>query len=90
MGVTPPKRLKQWVRLAENEGWTYDETEDGHPRLTPPKDLTDVRRNGLPAAPVTFSKTSSDIRGDRNTVAALRRLGVPIPHKGKACGKDSK
>lgn len=77
----PPKRLRAWVELAEREGWTYDETKDGHPRLTPPKGTVDPKYN-RPAAPAVFGKTPSDIRGDANTVAHLRRNGVPIPHKG--------
>jgi hypothetical protein len=63
-------------------GWTYDETSDGHPRLTTPAGLTDPYKNNRPAAPRTFSKTPSNHQGDANTVAELRRLGVPIPHKG--------
>lgn len=76
-----PKRIKPYVHYAEQAGWTYDETQDGHPRLTPPKGLNDPYRN-RPAAPATFGKTPSDHRGDKNTVAYLRRLGVEIPRKG--------
>lgn len=75
-----PKRLKKIVAIAENEGWTYDETKDGHPRLRPPAGVMDARSGRL-AAPVVFSKTPSDRRGDANQVAVLRRLGVPIPRK---------
>ena len=67
---------------AERAGWTYDETSDGHPRLKPPAGLTDPYRDGKPAAPVTFGKTPSDWRGDKNTEAVLRRLGVDLPRKG--------
>lgn len=67
---------------AEEAGWTYDETEDGHPRLNPPPGLTDPYRDNRPAAPITFGKTPSDHRGDANMVSVLRRLGVEIPHKG--------
>lgn len=77
----PPKRLKKIVELAIEEGWTYDETKDGHPRLMPPKGLTDPYRDGRPAAPIIFGKTPSDHRGDINMVTQLRRLGVPIPRK---------
>lgn len=87
MGQRPPKRLRGWVELAEKEGWTYDTTRDGHPRLNPPASLVDPWRNDRPAAPVTFAKTPSDHRGDANTVAVLRRLGVPIPHRGR--GSDT-
>lgn len=77
----PPKRLQAWFDVAEEMGWTYDETSDGHPRFSPPAGLSDPGRD-RPAAPVTFGKTPSDGRGDANTVSLLRRLGVPIPHKG--------
>lgn len=78
----PPNRLGRVVELAVESGWTYDETSDGHPRLTPPPGVVDEYRQGRQAAPVTFAKTPSDGRGDANTIAVLRRLGVPIPHKG--------
>jgi len=77
-----PNRLKAIVEAAERAGWTYDVTQDGHPRLTPPPGVTDPYRNNRPAAPVVFGKTPSDNRGDANTIAMLRRLGVDIPHKG--------
>lgn len=89
MGPRPPKRLRAWVELAEKEGWAYDETEDGHPRVTPPVTLIDPRTN-RPAAPMTFGKTPSDSRGDANAVGHLRRLGVPIPHKGLTKRKDQR
>lgn len=79
--MSVPKRLAKIVALAEKSGWSYDETKDGHPRLTPPKGLPDPYRDGRPAAPITFAKTPSDSRGDKNTVAYLRRLGVNIPRK---------
>lgn len=77
-GTTPPKRLKTIVECAEKQGWTYDETKDGHPRLNPPRGLM---YGGKLAPPVVFGKTPSDRRGDANTVALLRRLGVDIPRK---------
>lgn len=72
---TPPKRLRKIVKAAENQGWSYDTTASGHPRLTPPRGLIDERTGAL-MAPVTFAKTSSDHRGDKNGLAALRRGGV--------------
>jgi len=39
---------------------------------------------------VTFGKTPSDHRGDANTVALLRRLGVEIPHKGHTKKKEQR
>ncbi len=82
MAPHPPERLREWVELAEGVGWTYDETKDGHPRLSPPPGLTNSHRGNRPAAPITFGKTPSDRRGDTNAVALMRRLGIPIPHKG--------
>ena len=82
MGGTVPKRLRELFRLAEAKGWTYDETSDGHPRFRPPPGVTDPYREDRPAAPVTFGKTPSDIRGDQNAVSYLRRLGVDVPHDG--------
>lgn len=79
-----PKRLRSIVDAALEAGWAYDETSEGHPQLRPPPGLTDPYRDGRPAARVTFGKTPSDHRGDANTVALLRRLGVDIPHKGQA------
>lgn len=80
--MSAPKRLKELVDLALAANWTYDETEDGHPRLTPPAGTTDPHRNGRLAAPVVFSKTPSDHRGDLNQISMLRRLGLDLPHKG--------
>ena len=77
----PPKRLRRLVELAEAKGWVYDETSDGHPRLSPPAGLADPYRS-RPAMPVTFGKTPGDRRGDDNAASYLRRLGVEIPHKG--------
>lgn len=90
MAAGVPKRLKPVIAAAEEAGWTYDTTADGHPRLTPPSGLKDPYRNGRPAAPVTFGKTPSDHRGDANMVAILRRLGVDIPHKGQSKGKKKR
>lgn len=71
-----PKRLRKAVKAAEQQGWSYDTTKAGHPRLTPPRGHRD--RQGELTAPVTFSKTSSDHRGDKNGLAALRRAGVNV------------
>jgi len=71
-----PKRLKRIVAAAEADGWTYDLTSKGHPRLTPPKGRLD--RSGQRAIPITFALTSSDIRGDRNACARLRRAGLDV------------
>ena len=70
-----PKRLKKIVKAACEQGWSYDTTTAGHPRLSPPKGKIDPRTGAL-MAPVTFPKTPSDHRGDKNGVAALRRAGV--------------
>lgn len=88
--ATPPKRLKSLVDAAEAKGWVYDETSDGHPRLSPPPGLIDPYRNDRPAAPVTFGKTPSDFRADRNAEAILRRLGVDLPHRGRTKKKGER
>lgn len=75
-----PKRLKTVVDTALKDGWVYDETQDGHPRLTPPPGWLHPG-TGTPAPPVTFGKTPSDRRGDLNAEALLRRLGVNVPRK---------
>lgn len=87
MSARPPKRLRELVRAAEEVGWTYDETSEGHPRLSPPPGVIDPYRN-RPAAPMTFGKTPSDSRSDPNAIAYLRRLGVQIPHKGHTKKKE--
>ncbi|QEM47174.1 type II toxin-antitoxin system HicA family toxin [Mycolicibacterium grossiae] len=84
-----PKRLRPLWEAAKEAGWTYDETSDGHPRFTPPEGLEDPYRN-RPAAPVTFGKTPSDHRGDKNATAVLRRLGVEVPHKGHTPRKEER
>ncbi len=78
-----------WFALAIEKGWTRDETSDGHPRLKPPPGLMDAY-TGRPAAPIVFSKTPSDHRGDANTVSLLRRLGVEIPHRGHTKKKENR
>lgn len=85
--MAPPSRLKKLIELAEQKGWVYDETSEGHPRLTPPPGLNDPYRNDRPAAPVVFGRTPSDHRGDKNAASLLRRLGVDIPHKGRTTKK---
>lgn len=82
-----PKRLASVIAAAEAAGWTYDEDNSGHPRLSPPRGLPDPRRPGHLAAPATFGKTPSDHRGDANTIAYLRRCGVDIPRKGQGKGR---
>lgn len=73
MGDTVPKRLRKIVRAAVDQGWEQDFTTRGHVRLTKPGGR-DAGGQLLP--PVTFAKTPSDGRGDKNAVAALRRMGV--------------
>ena len=74
---TPPKRLRKIVKQAIEQGWSYDTTSAGHPRLTPPAGTMDERTEKL-MAPVIFAKTSSDHRGDKNAKAALRQAGVKV------------
>lgn len=75
--MTVPKRLKTVVSLAEAHGWSYDVTSKGHPRLNPPRGATDG--TGALMAPCIFSNTPGDKTSDRNAIAYLRRMGVPIP-----------
>jgi hypothetical protein len=75
MAQRVPTRLKKIVKAAEKQGWEYDVTSAQHPRLTPPRGSRDERTGDL-LAPVTFAKTGSDHRGDKNGIAALRRAGV--------------
>ena len=84
-----PKRLISIFEAAIAAGFEEDETKDGHPRLTPPKGLIDPYTQ-RPAAPITFGKTPSDHRGDKNQVALLRRLGVDLPHKGRTPKKEDR
>lgn len=70
-----PTRLKRLVRAAEAAGWSYDTTKGSHPRLSPPAGLLDPRTGSL-QAPVTFALTPSDVRGDRNSAAVLKRHGI--------------
>lgn len=69
----PPKRLRGIVKLAENHGWSFGLTSQGHIRLQPPPEVT--------VTAVVFSSTPSDGRGDKNSIARLRRAGVPVPHR---------
>ena len=72
-----PARLRKIVKIAQAAGWTYDTTGKSHPRLSPPPGLRN--KSGELQAPVTFALTSSDVRGDRNSCARLRRAGVDVP-----------
>lgn len=75
-GAAVPARLRKIVKAARKAGWTYDVTGKGHPRLSPPPGQRD--RLGDLQAPITFALTSSDIRGDKNSCARLRRAGVDL------------
>ncbi|KIA72697.1 hypothetical protein ANMWB30_24650 [Arthrobacter sp. MWB30] len=61
------------VRLAQEHGWSFGVTSSGHPRLRPPPEAK--------AEAVVFSNTPSDTRSDKNSIARLRRAGVPVPHR---------
>lgn len=87
-----PRRLRDIEQAAVLAGWTADHTRKGHPRLTPPAGLrhvldaqgclergvTALDGNGPMVAPITFALTPSDHRGDKNSLAALRRAGVAL------------
>ncbi len=87
--MSTPKRLRTIVELAEAQGWTYSETADGHPQLVPPAGMINPATGRL-APPVSFAKTPSDVRGDRNSIAQLRRLGLQVPHKGHTKKKGAR
>jgi len=76
MSRSVPSRLRKIVKTAKAAGWTYDITGKGHPRLSPPPGHRDAQGNLT--APVTFALTSSDVRGDKNGCAQLRRAGVDV------------
>lgn len=87
-----PRRLRDIEQAAKDAGWTPDYTSKGHPRLSPPAGTRHVLdAQGIPVhgvialdgtgpmvAPITFALTPSDHRGDRNSLAALRRAGVAL------------
>lgn len=72
-----PEPLRNAVQLAVDLGWRCEMTRKGHVRLRPPPE-----REGE-VDPVVFPSTPSDHRGYRNTIAVLRRSGVPVPHHGR-------
>lgn len=71
-----PKRLKKIVKAAEAAGWRYDVNKGNHHRLWPPKGT--LMPDGEPCGPIQFACSPSDIRGDRNAIARLRRAGLDI------------
>jgi hypothetical protein len=73
--ITRPTR-EQAIDAALEAGWTLDQTAKNHPRLTPPRGRRDGQGDRL--TPVTFARTPSDWRGDRNAIAKLRRSGIEI------------
>ena len=75
-----PKRLKTIVALAETQGWTVVETKGKHIKMVPPNGTKDPQ--GRVVSGVLFARTPSDHRSDLNSIAMLRRLGVPVEHKG--------
>lgn len=68
-----PKRLRKIVKTAVDQGWEQDFTTSGHVRLRKVGGR-DADGNLLPA--ITFAKTPSDNRGDKNAIGALRRQGL--------------
>jgi hypothetical protein len=72
--------LRPLVRAAEAHGWTVQHGRR-HPRLVPPPGWTD--RCGEPVRPLVIPCTGSDRRGPLNAASALRRAGVPVPHRGR-------
>jgi hypothetical protein len=71
------KRLKPFIDAAEEAGWKVEVSGTGHPMLYPPPGTVDPRTGGL-AGPVKFAASPSDRRGDLNSRAQLRRLGLDV------------
>lgn len=69
-----PKRVRLLTASAVAYGWKLDFTSSGHWRLKPPDGWR--APEGVEVHQVTFSATPSDIRGDKNALATLRRMGV--------------
>lgn len=65
--------VRQLARLAQDHGWTVRRSGSGHFKFIPP--------NGERA--VTVPATPSDKRSLANSIAQLRRAGLPIPRKGQ-------
>lgn len=64
------KDLRKVVKASIAQGFTWDETKSGHPRAW---------KDGVFVA--TFSGTPGDVRGFRNSLAAMRRAGLVWPPK---------
>lgn len=77
---TVPKRLRGIVKLARKHGWSYEVSGKNHPRLIPPKgwQLPACRPDDERPKPITFALTPSDRRSDLNSLAELRRAGLPV------------
>lgn len=72
----PEARLARAIKIAENARWRVGRTKRNHIYFRPPPGLKD--QHGRPAKPVYFAGTSSDFRGDKNGLAALRRAGLDV------------
>lgn len=66
-----PKEVKKMAEVLRDQGWRFDTTKRGHPRLWPPKE------SGHHAE--TYSGTPGDWRGIRNLRKALERKGARFP-----------
>ena len=65
----------RFLAVAAGEaGWTLTFTSGNHPKLNPPRGMTDSDGTLVPF--VTLAGSPSDVRGVRNAKAALRRAGV--------------
>jgi len=65
------KEVRELAKVAQEQGWRFDETGKGHPRFWPPAET------GL--QPERFSSSPSDHRSWRNFTKALERKGLVIP-----------
>lgn len=79
MAHSVPKRLKKLAKELAKQGWVYKPTKS-HPRWCPPRGWETP--DGSAPYPVTFSLTPSDRKGDRNSLAQLKRQGVRVTKVG--------
>lgn len=83
MGTVPkgarrlPKFVQEAIVIAVGLGWACDTTKRGHVRLRPPAGWQTER------SAFVLPGTPSDHRGCLNSVADLRRAGLPVPRKGQ-------
>lgn len=73
------RALRPLRRALESAGWRWEKDASGHYCARPPRGCRCP--DGTRAKPVRFALTPSDWRGDRNSFAELRRMGVDVPRR---------